>query len=91
MKTLLLLLVASMSAVVFAAEQSDIYPLRPDGTRDYTKPSQRIDGDIIYQLRKDGTRDHTQPAKRVEGDRIIPLRSDGTRDYTKPVLQIQKK
>ena len=91
MKKLILLLAAYLSAVVFAAEQSDIYPLRPDGTRDYTKPSQRIDGDMIYQLRKDGSRDYTQPAKRIEGDRIVPLRPDGTRDYTKPILQIQKK
>ena len=66
MKMLILLLVAYLSAVVFAAEQSDIYPLRPDGTRDYTKPSQRIDGDMIYQLRKDGSRDYTKPVLQIQ-------------------------
>lgn len=43
-----------------------VYQLRPDGSRDYTKPAMEIKNGEIYYLRKDGTRDYTKPVRRIE-------------------------
>lgn len=80
-----------LTGSVFAAEPArDIYLLRPDGSRDYTKPTYREEGNIIYQQRPDGSRDYTKSAYRQDGAVIFSLRPDGTRDFTKPTLTTKK-
>ena len=57
---------ASNSSESYSKRESITYPLRNDGTRDYTKPAIATDRDgTSYPLRNDGTRDYTKPATRT--------------------------
>lgn len=71
MKNIFAFIIALMSVNAFA-EETLIYPIRTDGTRDYTKPASRVDGDLIYPIRSDGERDYTKPAQQIKNGGTSP-------------------
>lgn len=79
-----LLLAASMP--LFAEE---IFQVRPNSERDYTKPRYMTEGDKIYQRRPNGERDYTKPSYVIQGDKIYQRRPDGQPDYTKSSRKIK--
>lgn len=84
-----IILAALLLAVAMPLFAEDIYQVRPDGERDYTKPSYAIEGDKIYQRRPNGERDYTKPSYVIQGDKIYQRRTDGEPDYTKPARKIK--
>ena len=86
MKSILSFLLLAVAMPLLAEE---IYQVRPDGERDYTKPSYTIEGDKIYQRRPNGERDYTKPSYVIQGDKIYQRRTDGEPDYTKPARKIK--
>lgn len=83
------ILAALLLAVAMPLFAEEIYQVRPDGERDYTKPSYMIEGDIIYQRRPDGEKDYTKPSYVIKGDKIYQRRPDGEPDFTKPSRRVR--
>jgi hypothetical protein len=86
MNVLLGVLLIGATVSIFAEE---IYQVRPDGERDYTKPSYAKEGDKVYQKRPNGERDYTKPSYVIQGDKVYQRRTDGEPDYTKPSRKIK--
>lgn len=55
-----------------------IYPLRLDGSRDYTKPAMEVRNGKMYYLRKDGTIDYTKPVRQFESSSKSQSRSSSS-------------
>lgn len=86
MNVILGVLLLAVTMPLFAEE---IYQVRPDGERDYTKSSYMIEGDKIYQRRLNGERDYTKPSYVIQGDKVYRRRPDGEPDYIKPSRRIR--
>lgn len=76
-------------AVAMPLLAEEIYQVRPNGERDYTKPSYTKEGDQIYQTRPNGERDYTKPSYVIKGDKIYQRRPDGEPDFTKPSRRVR--
>lgn len=83
------ILAALLMAVAMPLFAEEIYQVRPNGERDYTKPSYTKEGDHIYQKRQNGERDYTKPSYVIKGDKIYQTRQNGEPDYTKPSRKVR--
>lgn len=83
------ILIALLWAVTVPLFAEEIYQVRPNGERDYTKPSYTKEGSQIYQRRPNGERDYTKPSYVIQGDKIYQLRPDGEPDFTKPSRKVR--
>lgn len=80
---------ALLLAVAMPLFAEEIYQVRPNGERDYTKPSFKRDGNEIYQQRQDGSRAYNKPSYVIKGDAIYQQRPNGEPDYTKPSQKVR--
>lgn len=78
MKILALLFLAPFVA---QAQEAVVYPVLPDGSRDYRGPNYAISGNRIYQTMPDGSRDYRKPVYVISGERVHKALPDGSRDY----------
>ena len=82
-----LLVAALVTSVAYADNQisfkdgAEIYPMRPDGQRDWGANYYRFVNGEAVPIRPDGQRDWKINAYRSEVGGIIPFRPDGQRDW----------
>jgi len=91
LKYLLMAAILSFSAhaegQLILKEGTEIYPVRPDGQRDWQTNHYRVENGQAVPIRTDGQRDWSANIYRAEGDRVVPVRPDGQRDWKSSAQQ----
>lgn len=70
---------------------AEIYPVRPDGQRDWQADHYRVENGDAVPIRPDGQRDWNANSYHVDGEKVVPVRPDGQRDWQAPAMQINGK